>query len=169
MSSDQPYNSLGQILSQGGEIAVGLSLLRGGDRGSVLLLIGRRFGPMQDADREALVDFSQRMIDAGATISESEYAGPIPPEAVPLNQYLFGGTTEGRRSIFTVEVEFPGAEGRVEMRLTFPDLPTQEELREAALGRGGDIVTQYPEKFGLPPGSTVDSGKVYILLPERAF
>jgi hypothetical protein len=169
MASEQPYNALGQILSGQGEMAVGLAILQKGGAGGALAFISKKFGFLGDDERDALFKLSESMVAAGATVNQLPPGTSINLNDVPLNPFLFGGDLEGRRSLFTGEVEIPGAEHRVQIRLPFTDVPSIDELREAFLSRALEIAGQYPGKFGLPVGSPMVGGQVYILLPERAF
>jgi len=169
MSSDQPYNELGQILSSQGEVAVGLAILKQGTGGSFIAFFNRRFGFLADNERDSLLQLSEAMVENGATMQQLPAGASISLENVPLNPYLFGGATQGSRVLITGEVEIPGAEHRVQLRIPFTDVPTVDEVRQAFLERGLEIAGNYPGKFGLDPNTPVMGGNVYILLPERAF
>lgn len=169
MATDQPYNELGQILSSGGEISLGLAILQDLGEAGFLLFFNRRFAPIRDEDRDTLISLAESMVAGGEAIDSLVIGDSISLDDIPINQWLFGGALEGRRILITGEVELPGADSRVQLRLPFSDTPTVEELREAFLGRGLDIASRYPEKFGLPPGESPAGGNVYILLPERVF
>lgn len=169
MATDQPYNELGQILSTGGEIALGLAILQDLGKEGFLLFFTRRFSPIRDEDRETLISLSESMIEGGVIIDHLKFNEAINLDDIPLNQFLFGGNLEGRRILITGEVQVPGANSRVQLRIPFPDTPTVEEMREAFMARSFDIIRRYPEKFGLPAGFEPTIADVFILLPERAF
>ncbi len=169
MATDQPFNELGRILSTGGEIALGLAILQDLGSEGFLLFFNRRFAPISDTDRTALISLSESMIAGGEEIQKLQLGQDIDPKDIPINEWLFGQRLEGRRVLITGEVEFPGATHRIQVRMAFPDIPTMAEVREAFLAQGLTVTSSNPEGFGLPEGEAPAGGNVYILLPERAF
>lgn len=169
MATDQPFNELGQILSTGGEIALGLAILQDLGKEGFLLFFNRRFAPISDIDRAALISLSESMIAGGEEIQRLQLNEAVSPQSIPINEWLFGKSLEGRRVLITGEVEFPGATHRVQVRMAFPDIPTLAEIREAFLAQGLTVTSSNPEGFGLPEGEAPAGGNVYVLLPERAF
>lgn len=169
MATGQPFNELGQILSEGGEIALGLKIIEEDSRAGFLLFFNRRFQPIREEDAVALERFSESMVRAGENLQALPLDATIGTRDIPLNEFLFGGDLQGRRVLITGEVELEGLDNRIQIRLPFADIPTIQEIREAFLDRSRDIVTGSPEKFLPFEATPTTGGKVFILLPERAF
>lgn len=169
MSTDNPYNELGQILSEGGEIAVGLAIIQDTPLQNLLFLITRKFGGISDSNREQLIDFAQSMVDAGADIQGRSLDSILSPEDIPLNSWLFGGDLQGRRAFIVGEIEVSGLGFRIQARLPFEDIPTLEELRAAFQEEALRRLKESPDAFGIAAPDTLADAGVYILLPQRAF
>ncbi len=163
------FRSLRDILSTGGEIALGLVMLAEPAVDIFKKFFDRKFEPLEPEDRRKLIDLSGEMVDAGKSMALRRIEEALGPRDFPLNEFLFGGSMEGRRVLITGEIEIPGMETRIQVRMAFPNIPTIEEIQEGFLGRGLEIVSLYPEKFGLKRADIPTTGNVHILLPERAF
>lgn len=72
MSSDQPYNELGQILANGGDIALGLAISRGWSSGQIALLFASRFSPMRPEDERRLHTLAFAATEAAERINSMD-------------------------------------------------------------------------------------------------
>ncbi|KKN24605.1 hypothetical protein LCGC14_0893280 [marine sediment metagenome] len=170
MSSDtQPFNSLGQILSQGGEQALAKAIFAGFTSERIILLFARLFEPMLPADRVALRALSNNMVNAGAAIGQLEPPDEVGPAMIPVNQYLYGDEPGGRRVRVAFDVQLEGFERLVSIVEDFPDIPTLEDLREAARREVERRAFDTPGAFGVQPGAMPNMLALIIPFTERRF
>src|SRR3990172_1275725 len=142
--ADRPFNSLGQILSTGGEIALGLAYSLEKPHAFVLLLFDRRLRPVTDNDRAELISLSRRGVDAAKHMQMMRPDEMIPMDEIPINPYLFGGGTEGRRILAVGDVSHDGGDTWFQKRVPLPDETTWGGLVEQLLGRLGKKKTREP-------------------------
>lgn len=169
MSSDQPYNELGQILANGGEIALGLAISRGWTSSQIALLFSRRFEPMRDDDRKRLVDVAERAVAAGNALNDLYPDGVIDPNAIPDNPYLFGDDPAGRRARMAGRFTVDEGATWFDFRIDVADIESKSELLYAAEELIRENWSKYPEGktggFGGPmPHLTIE-----IILAEKRF
>ncbi len=164
-----PFNSLGQILSQGGEQALAKAIFLGFSEERIVALFLRRFEPMTPDDREALRAFSDEIVVAGVVVAGVVPPGQITAGMIPVNEFLYGDSAEGRRVRVAFDVEVEGLTRLISVVEDFPDIPTIDELREAARSKIFSIAEKYPELFGLQPGETPNIINLIIPFTERKF
>lgn len=169
MSSEQPYNSLGQILASGGEIALGLAMSHGVSPERIQALFARRFDPLQPNDRATLEQIARAGVAAGEMLSGLAPGESIPIHSIPINPNLFGDEPAGRRIKIIGEWQFPNSEQWIETRLEYPDLPTLDQILEDIINKGRQVGNRCHDKFGLPIDEPVDITNVRITFTERRF
>lgn len=152
MSTDQPYNSLGQILAQGGEIALGLAIAHGWSDSKISALFARRFEPMSVTDRNRLVDLANAAIAAADVVNNLGESDALQPGDLPINSALFGDDSGGRRALLITEFSTDEGGKWYETRLTFADIPTMDEIREAIQAEADRRIHDSPSAFGLVRG-----------------
>lgn len=169
MSTDNPYNSLGQILAEGGEIALGLAISRGWSDQKIAALFARRFEPMADADRNRLTSLANAAVSAADQINAAIDGGEIDPSALPINPSLFGADPGGRRAILITE--FSPDEGATwfEARIDFADVPTVAELQAAIEQEAARRITDSPSAFGQTRGQEGPELQFRVTFGERRF
>jgi len=148
MATDQPYNELGQILSEGGEIALGLAFARGQSDSQIAILFARRFEPIRNSDAARLRELAERGVAAGNDLNELGPGDPIDISGIPTVSELFGDDPEGRRFFFIVEVDISGDGEWRELRLELSDFTSQDQLRDEANELASLRSTKSPGKFG---------------------
>lgn len=169
MSTVQPYNSLGQILSRGGEIAVARSILSGLDFGELVDRFAKRFAPVRDETLEQLIGFANRMITGGdAVLSLSRDAIP-PAQIIPINRELFGADSAGKRIRYVVQGEVEWSGGVFDVWIDLPDFTPWGAIEETIAERARAIAISDPgraEKLGLDETRKI---AVKQLLVERRY
>lgn len=169
MSTDNPYNSLGQILAMGGEQSLAKLVWQGASESKIAALFLSRFEPMTPADREALQEFSESMVEAGETISSLPLDEPLDPSLIPLNSFLYGPEAGGRRVRFAFEVELEEIERRISILYDFPDIPSLTELFDVAEMELADRANDSPGAFGVVNGEVPTIKNIIIPYAERRF
>jgi len=169
MSSDQPYNQLGQILATGGEQSVALAMDRGWGSTRIVSMLARRYGPIASDTYESVRGIADSILRAGEGAFDVDITGRIPAERIPVVPELFGDDNEGQRTRYTAEVEFEGATNSVLVYGSFANIPTADELEEDAANRAGAIADQYRGKFGLADDAEIIPANIRIVLLERKF
>lgn len=169
MSSDQPYNSLGQILSEGGEIALGLAIHRGWSDSQISALFARRFEPMQPADRARLIEIAKAGLAGAESLSNLDPSDTIPLGSVPIVPELFGDDFSGKRYSYVGEWFNPNTGKWIEVRGDFPSVPSPEDIATDIGDKANTRIKKSPEKFGLPGGTQFDDLEIRITTHYRKF
>lgn len=169
MSSEQPYNELGQILSSGGEIALGLAISRGWSSSQIALLFSRRFDPMRDEDRQRLIDIANRAVAAAAQISDMPPDEDIDPNVIPTNPYLFGDDPSGRRA--KVAGRFTVDEGAnwFDFRHDISDIGNREQMLDEIQAAIESDFSKYPEGGGSKFGGPMEHLTIELVLTVKRF
>lgn len=104
MPSPKAYNSLGQILTHGGEIGLAIRISRGLSESDALSVISERYPGLPIDQQRELYDIAEAAALGGRTLNELSADQQIPLEAIPINPYLFGAEPLGRRMLVAVEM-----------------------------------------------------------------
>jgi hypothetical protein len=133
MSSIQPYNSLGQILASGGEIAVAFALIRGVDIEAALSRLKVRFAPIQDDTWESILSLSRNAIDAAVRWGAMPRDETPDADIIPVNPHLFGDDWRGKRVRIITSSQDRHSGQKIDMWWEFPDMfPLQDLYNEIA-------------------------------------
>lgn len=169
MSSDQPFNELGQILASGGEIALGLAISRGWSDRQIALLFARRFEPMREEDRERLVTTANRMVEAARYLNDIGDDDEIQLGNVPINPYLFGINPGGARAKvayrFSVDEGVNWFDGRIDAH----DLSSKAALFDLIEEQINIDFAKYPEGGGSRFGGAKEHLTIEVTITERRF
>lgn len=169
MSTDQPYNSLGQILAEGGEIALGLAILRNWNSDQIAALFQRKFEPMRPEDRIRLTQLAQAAIAGAESSQNTPFGSPISLTDLPVNPELFGDDFSGKRSFYLTEVWNPFKDHWIEIRLEFAGVPTPEEIQDKMFAEARRRLNDSPEKLGKPKDAEIPPLQGRVLFQERRF
>jgi len=165
----QPYNSLGQIIAAGGEIALGLAIVHGWTDRQIALLFSRRFEPMRAEDRQRLTDIANAAIGAADRINAIPVGGDISLSDVPIIPGLFGDEPEGRRVKIIGEWQFEEGGQWYETRLDLADLPSLLELARLIAQHGREVGQACRDKFGFDKEEPIPVSGVRITFAGRGF
>jgi len=169
MPSDQPFNELGQILANGGEIALGLAISRGWSSQQIALLFSRRFEPITPQDRQRLTSLAERAVAAAAAINEMEADNAIDLEDIPVNPYLFGDDPSGRRGKVAGRFTLDEGEHWFDFRHDTADIGSVSQMMaDVEAGILSDLA-KYPEGGGGKFGGNVEHLTIKLELTERRF
>ena len=169
MSQGNEYNSLGQILAAGGEQAIAKAIFEGRSPDWISLMIDRRFGPLLESDKQRLGEIGSEIASAGEKVNNRSAIDRLKLADIPINSSLYGAESEGQRVrvIGVIDNEF--GEPVIRVTLDFPDLPTEDEMRQAILDRGRDIIGMYPNRFKNAPEDLDELTMVEIVGIVRRF
>lgn len=163
------FNSFGQILRAGGEIALSIAKGLGFDQSRIARLIERRIRPDSPETMRQLDTFTDSMIGAGKIITGLDPHSQIELPSIPVNPYLFGDDPAGRRAFFTGEFSIEGIDKfyRVDVELADITTPSDifESLNEEALRRVHDS----PRAFGISREEADKITAFHIIAGERKF
>lgn len=169
MSTDNPYNELGQILSEGGEIALALAFAHGWSDDKIAALFARRFLPMRQEDQDRLRNISQAALDAGEAFNQTPTGERVSLEDIPLNPNLDPDRVGSNRIFWIGEFQFPGDESWFQVRGTAADNLTVGEILADLAEEATNRVGRSPAAFGVPIGEAAPAPEVRIILMERKF
>lgn len=169
MSTDNPFNSLGQILAEGGEIALGLAIARGWSDSRISSLFARRFEPMEPDERQRLIDLASRAVRAAQDINELPPGSSIDPSLLPINPSLYGDDPSGRRAILITEFSPDEGGNWFEARIDFADIPTMADLMAAVEAEAARRITDSPSAFGQTRQAGVPELQFRVTFGERRF
>lgn len=124
----QPYNSLGQILSSGGDVAIAGMLGRGRSQQYVLGVIASRFPLLSPLDSSKLIQSSQQSLTAGRMYSSLRRDERPEPGMIPVVPELFGGEPDGRRVLYAMDYSIDGGEHWFTHRFESPDIMSYQEI-----------------------------------------
>lgn len=170
MSSDQPYNELGQILANGGEIALGLAISRGWSSSQIALLFAQRFEPISEIDRQRLIGLANRAVVAASEINDLDDDDIIPPDMIPTNPYLFGDEPGGRRGKIAGRWQDENTGQWYDFRMDVADITDKAAMLEQANEMARDNWNKYPEgkKGGFGQGE-LEHITIQLILAEKRF
>lgn len=97
MSQGNAYNELGQILSKGAEIAVGLAIATGKTPAEVYLMINSRWPQLSKPEQDELYIIGQAGARSGQDMNDAISSGNFDIESIPVQPSLFGSSAAGRR------------------------------------------------------------------------
>lgn len=169
MATDQPYNSLGQILSQGGEIALGLALAYGWSDQKIAALFARRFEPMSADDRDRLLGIATAAVNAADLVNAMDEGGAIGPGDLPVNPQLFGDESGGKRALLVTEFSPDQGANWYEVRLTFADLPSLQDIQDALQIEADRRIKDSPSAFSMKRGDEPEDLMFRVTLGEARF
>lgn len=169
MSSEQPYNELGQILANGGEIALGLAISKGWTGSQIALLFARRFEPMRPEDRERLTGLANAALTAAAQISEMGPDDDIDPNTIPTNPYLFGSDPAGRRAKIAGRFTVDAGLNWFDYRHNVSDITNREQMLEEIQAAIESDWSKYPEGSGKKFGGAMEHLTIELILTEKRF
>lgn len=169
MSTDQPFDSLGRILSEGGEIALGLAIIRGWSDSQIIELFARRFSGLSSAETERLSSMANAAIRGARIANDLDPSDPFPLSSLPVNPELFGDEFSGKRSFFIGEVWNPMKEHWIEIRMEFPGVPTLNEVNEKLFGEARRRFGESPDRLGTLPEEDDFQLQGRIIFQERRF
>ena len=153
-SVDQPYDALGRILVNGGDIALA-SAIYAGNQGRVDALFGLwgLWGatPAQIAYVEAI---AEQAVAAGETVMALPDDADIDPQTIPQNVLLFGSEPAGRRGLISGEFWLPSASHGFRVDLEVADFGNKRELLEQFMAEATRRIKDSPTAFGLKSDAT---------------
>lgn len=171
MSSIDPtaYDSLGRIMSSGGEMTLALAMSRGYPTSQIDLIMGRKFADDYTNSGGLLAAFAIGMIAAGERANEIQRGGgTIDIAEIPVNGFLPDEEMGGTRFKWTADVTFEGASSAVTVYGYSASADIQDLLNDALEG-GIGIVDNYRSKFGLSEDDTVTPLSVQFTAIERQY
>lgn len=170
MSSDQPFNELGQILAAGGEIALGLAISRGWTSGQIGLLFAKRFDPITEHDRARLFAIANAAVEAAATIQAMDPESPIDLETIPTNPFLFGDEPGGRRGSVAGRFMNEATGQWYDIRVDVADISNPQAMFDDAAELIRSNWSKYPEgTTGAFGKGQLDQITIELHLVERRF
>lgn len=169
MSTINPYNELGQILATGGEIALAIGFSHGRSDMDTIAYIRTRFPPLPRDDEDFLVRLSKSMSEMDDVIKSFDPSMQLPVTSFPRNPLLFGDDWGGKRIAIGFDASIEGSDQTVQIRTSFPDVPTFEDLLRAAEEELERRIRKSPGEFAGMDEEKLDEIILHILYAERRF
>lgn len=160
--SSQPFNSLGQILAKGGEIALAQAIWQKQTPGQIAALFARKFDPMTNDDREKLYSLAEDMVASAKAISSADEDAELSSISPPLNESPSWDTSEGDRLHWTGVYRPVGNKTWYATSGTWPIDGTIRSLLEYLRSVGKKNINDSPDSFKLSEGVDTDQIEVQI-------
>lgn len=167
--STQPYNELGQILAEGGEIALATAILNGWSDERIAVLFQRRFEPITDSDRAALWRLSEDMVSAGRYLRDLPLDAPIDKANIPVNSRLGDEDEMGAAEYYKGRVRVPGTEQWYDIGVFTGRADSLSDIVDEILRQAQEYMDISPEGFGRMLGGDANNLDVSIDLSERKY
>lgn len=132
MAAEQPYNSLGQILSSGGDVFAALKSARGMEEGALIDLFRERFRPEDDTIIGIVLGIAYAGRSAAAALNAAGPTAPIASINVPINPYMNQGNYAQGRYFAVTEYSFEESGEVRDLRLDIPDIVDWQQVYESA-------------------------------------
>jgi hypothetical protein len=170
MSNDgKPFDTLGRILSEGGDKALANALSRGNAK-QELLLLKRWFGyGASESDIRTVRGIAERAVDAGRQITSADPDSPINLAIIPINPRLFLGEDAGNRFYVSTDFTFSNSSQWYRADFLFPDLYSAADIISEVNARAEYMKTGSPVIFEDKAGNTVTMDKLEIQVVIGAF
>ena len=169
MSSVGLYNTFGQLLARGAEIAVARAILRGVTVEELIELVHTRFAPITDSTTEQLINFAGRTVSGG----DAWLALPkdvVPPSIIiPENPQLFGDDWFGKRVLLVVHGEIVETGSPYDLWLDLPDFTPWAEIEELIESQMQEFINNYPDAVQRLGLERVRQFTVERLVTERRY
>lgn len=169
MSSGQPYDELGRILAEGGEISLGIAISHGYSPARIALLVARK---MAGATQEQLAEvekLARQAIDAAEKLNQMRGPDKIDPSIFPLNERLFGDNPDGRRAFVSIDFRINDLPGKYRLDVGLADIGTLDQLLEHAREEAERRIGASPKAFGVSSLKDVASFTWSVTVAERRF
>ena len=124
-------------------------------------------GSLTDAGLDQLIEFAQRGLDAGPTLTEKILGGAVSPADIPVQPYLFGDDPAGRNLLLEVDVFHPGVGQNVSVTLELGDVDELQDLQQIAAEELARRVSESPGKFNNVDPEDIQAASVVVRFAER--
>lgn len=142
------YNSLGQILSSGGEVALAKAIASGWSSERIGNLMLNRLRVQPGDEENVLRQFGEAMVSAGDTINGLNESDGIPNDAIPTNPYGFGPDGEGGRYRYSAEFSIDGGANWFQVQVVIGDSQSVAEVLDAIRRQAAENIGHSPGAFG---------------------
>lgn len=157
-----PFDALGRILSEGGDIQLANAISRGNDRQELLLLARWADWGVSDSDLATVRGIAEQAVRAGQELTAMDPNDPINFSIVPVNPLLFGGENQGLRFYTSTDFQLSSTGKWYRADFLFPDLYSTDAIHSEIAARAELMTDNYPRMFGGQDGSQVTITAVAI-------
>lgn len=163
------FNSFGQILRQGGEIALSIAKGLGFSESRIARLIEHRLRPDGPQTLSEIHQFTDDMIAAGRSANQLARDQQIPITDIPVNPYLFGDEPQGRRAFYTGEFTIEGIDKPYRVDVELADITTTGAIFEAMNAEAIRKIRQSPPAFGVTAEQAEAITNLFLIAGERRY
>lgn len=164
-----PYDSLGRILSSGGEIGLARAMADKAHPESVGTFIEKRLSNLSAYDVNYVKDLASSILEAGRLLSAAGENEPVNWDDIPTNGDLFGDEWEGKRVFWFGEWNIPGEDEWYKFSGTLPDLPDKSYIARYAAELAHSYIEAYKGKFIKKLPEYQGEVRVRIIGTEKAY
>lgn len=156
MSSDgKPFDPLGRILREGGDVALANAMSRGNQRQEILLLKKWRDWGASDSDISTVRGIAEQAVDAGRQLTEMDPNAEINFSIIPVNPLLFGDKGEGLRFYASTDYQLSSTGLWYRADFLMPDLYSPSDIITEMAGEAERRVDDSPQVFNDKAGNEV--------------
>jgi hypothetical protein len=169
MSTGPAFNSLGQILARGGEIAIARAILRGESEASIITQYRLRFAPVEDDTLGFLFSHANEMIRGGGEWLATAEGSPPSVGILPTNPFLFGDDWFGKRVLAIAHAESGIYGQEFDIWLDLPDIISLEEFNNAIDQFSTRFAESDPKRWQELGMDQVEQVIIHWLIAERRY
>lgn len=149
MASGQPYDELGRILAEGGDIALGVAISHGSSPARIALIVRRHMANATEAEIAAVTRLANQGVDAARKLQDMPGSETINPADIPVNTLLFGDTPDGRRALVSVDFSVNDTDRWYRIDIGVVDISNQDAMLESAREEAERRLTDSPKGFNV--------------------
>lgn len=143
----KPYNTLQQILSAGGSIALGVSYALRWSKDRISGLFARKFEPMIPSEKSELIQIAMQGVRAAQLFDQLPKDQLPDPATIPINPYLPETTSGGGRVLHVVDYSANQGANTLQDRIITEDFKTPEEIADETLNDAFEIAAHEYERL----------------------
>lgn len=169
MGKARAFNSLGQILSAGGDLMLARMLAAGAPTALIWGRASQLFRLPSDTSVQRLVDLAGHEYQAGIDMSAASDRNILIAKELPINPYLFGEEPGGNRTLIGIDYLDKESGDAIHRRIVDDGTHTLAEQIEADAEKLAENVPKYPTLLDVLKYTDPEAYGIAILYGVRRF
>ena len=169
MSTDQPFDSFGRLLSEGFEIPLSISIAQGHPSSRIDALFARFAPGVDPGTRQRLTDFAREMEQAGEGMTMLGREDAINLGEIPVNPYLRESRGGGTRLFVSTDFSIDEGGHWYRIDIDLPDASSMLDIYDAISLEAERRVKKSPGAFNNIAIDEDTEIQVRVTIAERGF